>query len=245
MRVVEVSGEPGGRGADSGQAMSGPAMSGPADDAGGHQFGARLRDTLAARHARQTAHAEDVRAADADALRSARKAGGKHAVTFLSSLLADDWMMIRGYQNAAGGIGQLLVGNHGVVAMTSLHLDATVHCHGDKWRAERFDHHDGRSLGEIHLADRAGLSPSAQLNLAADALEHFLRASGVETSVLRVVLLNHPRSVLESSHRPTVAVFGSPYDLARWLKERPKILDRAGRRQIERLLTPEPDADPS
>ena len=101
-------------------------------------------------------------------------------------------MMIRGYSNSAGGIDQLLVGEHGVVAMTSLHLDAIVHCRGDKWRAEQFDHRTGTRIGEIHLHDQAGRSPNTQLNQAADELEQFLRSSGVEITALRAVLLNHP-----------------------------------------------------
>lgn len=242
MRVVEVSDGPSGQHHEAEhdhgrQAPFQPDLIGPASEPGEHHLASRLRDTLAARHAKQAAHQEDVRLADAGTLHSARKAGAKHAVTFLSGDLPDDWMLIRGYQNPAGAIAQLLVGNHGVVAMTSLHLDATVHCHGDKWRAEKVDHHSGQSLGEIHLSDQAGRSPSAQLNQAADALEQFLRSSGAPISVLRVVLLNHPCSRLETCHRPTVRVFASHYDLARWLKSLPKILDRAGRRQIERLLT--------
>ena len=242
MRVIELSGQPG----DAEQAPSTPDAIGivtadgtvtPADDPGEHRFASRLRDTLAARHASQAAHQEDVRLADAQAMRSARKAGGKQAVIFLGSLLGDDWMMVRGYQTSSGGIGQVLIGNHGVVAMTSLHLDATVHCHGDKWRAEKFDHRTGSCIGEIHLVDQTGRSPSAQLNHAADALEQFLRSSGIQIGVLRVVLLNHPRSRLEGRRSPTVQIFSSPYDLGRWLQELPKILDRAGRRQIERLIT--------
>lgn len=242
MRVVDVSGQPGGQHHqaerdDADQGPFSPDVIDPAADPGEHHLASRLRDTLAARHARQAAHQEDVLLADAGALHAARKAGAKHAMTMLGGQLDDDWMMIRGYQNAAGGIAQLLVGTHGVVAMTSLHLDATVHCHGDKWHAEKFGH-DGKSLGEIHLADQAGHSPSTQLNQAADALEQFLRSSGVQVSVLRVVLLNHPRSRLEESRRPAVQIFASHYDVVRWLKDRPKIFDRAGRRQIERLLTP-------
>jgi hypothetical protein len=242
MRVVEASGHPGGQHNaaehdDTRQAPFGPDLIDPAADAGGHRFGSRLRDTLAARHAGQLAHQEDERLADAQVVHSARKAGGKQAINFLGGELGDDWMLIRGYQNSSGPIGQLLVGNHGVVAMTSLNLDATVHCHGDTWRAEKVDHHSGKSLGEIHLADQAGRSPSTQLNQAADTLEQFLRSSGVQIAVQRVVWLSHTFSRLEGSHRPTVHIFASHYDLARWLKELPKILDRAGRRQIERLFT--------
>ncbi len=235
MRFVELPGEPGGQGEDAEQPFT-PQLSGPAADPGEHRFASRLRDTLDARHARQAGHQEDLRLADGSTMRSAREEGGTQAKVFLGSLLGDDWMMIHGYQNSAGGIGQLLVGVHGVVAMTSLHLDAVVHCQGDKWRAEQFDHRTGTRTGVIRLHDQAGRSPSTQLNQAADELEQFLRSSGAEIMVLRVVLLNHPRSRVEERLQQTVNIFASPYDLGRWLDDLPKILDRAGRRQLERLL---------
>ncbi len=234
MRFVELPDQPGGQDAE--QPFM-PQLSGPAADPGGHRFGSRLRDSLDARHARQAAHQEDVRLADASVLDTAVEEGGRQAKIFLQSLLGDEWMMIHGYRNPAGGIGQVLVGERGVVAMTSLHLDATVHCQGDKWRAEVFDHRAGKRIGELRLHDRAGRSPSAQLHQAADGLEQFLRSSGVEIRVLRVVLLNHPRSQVGENLRQNLNIFASPYDLGRWLNDLPEVLDRAGRRQIDRLLT--------
>jgi len=237
VRFVELPGQPGGQDEDANAEQAFTAqMSAPAPDPGGHKFGSRLRDNLDARHARQAAHQEDVRLADASAIDSALEEGGRQAKIFLQSLLGDEWMMISGYRNSAGGIGQLLVGEHGVVAMTSLHLDATVHCHGDKWRAEVFDHRAGKRIAEIRLHDQAGRSPSTQLNQAADELEQFLRSSGIGIAVLRVVLLNHPRSQVGENLRQTLNIFSSPYDLGRWLNDLPEVLDRAGRRQLDRLL---------
>lgn len=236
MRVVEVSGQHGGQRDDAAQAPPRSDLIGPATDAGGHRFGSRLRDTLAARHASQLAHAEDARLASAEVVKAARKSGAQHAVKSLAAELGDDWILVRGYQNSAGGIGQLLLGTHGVVAVTSLSLDATVRCHGDKWRAERVDK-NGQSLGEINLDDRSGRSPSAQLNQAADELEKFLRSAGLQVTVLRAVLLNHFRSRVEDSHRPTAQIFTSHYELGDWLRKLPKVLDRGQRRKIEELLT--------
>ncbi len=234
MRVIEASGQPGNRRDGAEQAPLGPEAINPAADPDEHHFASRLRDTLAARHAQQAVHQEDLRSAEGQALRTARKTGGKQAVTFLSSLLDDGWTMIRGYQNSSGGIGQLLLGAHGLVAITSLHLDATVHCHGDKWQADKIDH-QRESLVETHLVDQSGRSPSTQLNQAADTLEQFLRSSGVEIRVPRVVLLTRSGSLGEC-RRSTVQAFASPYDLARWLKELPKVLDRGQRRKIEELV---------
>lgn len=237
MRVIDISGQHGGHHDDADQVPSGPQMIGPGADAGEHHFGGRLRDTLAARHAAQAAHQEDERQLDAQTMRSLRKGGSKTALSFLPSLLDDGWTMIRGYQNSAGGIGQVLVSAHGVVAMTSLHLDATVHCHGDKWTAETFNHREGIRVSESHLLDGTGRSPSVQLNQAADELEHFLRSSGVDIKMPRVVLLNHPRSRVEETRRPSVQIFASPYDLEPWLKKLPKTLDRGQRHKIEELIT--------
>jgi hypothetical protein len=225
MRFVELPGEP--------EQSFTPQLSSPAV-AGEHR--SRLRDALDARHDRQAAHQQERQLADATAIDSALEEGGAQAKIFLASLLGDDWMMIHGYQNSAGGIGQLLLGEPGVVAMTSLHLDATVYCHGDKWRAEQFDHRTGSRIGEIHLRDQEGRSPDTQLNQAADELERFLRSSELQITVLRVVLLNHSRSQLGETLRQTVNIFTSPYDLGRWLDDLPKLLDRGGRRQLERLL---------
>jgi len=238
MRVIEVSVQPVGDRRDTAQqAPFGSGAIGPGAESSEHHLGSRLRDTLAARHAMQAAHQEDVRQVEADAMHAARKAGSKQAMIQLTSLLDDSWTMIRRLQYSSDGIGQILVGTHGVVAMTSLYLDATVHCHGDKLHAEKYDHHDGHSLGEIHLADQTGRPPSAQLNQAANELEKSLKSSGIKISVLRVVLFNHPRSRVEESRRPTAQIFASPYDLARWLRELPKILDRGQRKAIEELIS--------
>jgi hypothetical protein len=204
---------------------------------GEHQFASRLRGTLAALHAAQAARQQDARSADAETLHAAAEAGGEQAVIYLASLLGDGWTLVRGYQNSAGGIGQVLLGARGVVAMTSLHLDATVHCNGDRWRASQFGR-DGKLLGHFGLADQAGRSPGTQLNQAADTLEQFPRSAGAQISVMRAVLLSHPRSYLEEDQqRRAPRVFASPYDLARWLQEQPKTLDKAVRQQIEHMLT--------
>lgn len=202
---------------------------GPAAGPGQQHLATRLLDPLAAHHARQLAHAEDLRAAgsaDAGELKGARKLGAKHAATDLQAHLGDDWVLFHGLRTTGGGIGQLLIGPRGLVAMTSMYLDATVHCRGDKWHAEK-----------LSLDDRDGRSPSVQLNQAADVLEKCLHAAGLRFSVQRVVLLNHPRSAQGEWHRPTVQVFGSAFDFITWLNKLPKTLDRGQKRQLENLIT--------
>ncbi len=252
MRTVEWSGHPLGDPSQAPAASPGlPARSaalGPATEPDQQRIGSRLLDPLAARHARQLAHADDLRAASAGELKSARKLGARYVVTDLESRLGDDWVLVRGLLTVGGGIGQVLIGPHGVIAMTSLHLDATVHCHGDNWRAEKPVRHDHGSKQDEHhgwhnetstelsLDDQDGRSPSVQLNQAADVLEKFLHAAGPRFSVQRVILLNHPRLERGTWHRPTVNVLGSAADLLTWLNKLPKTLDRGQRRQIENLI---------
>lgn len=220
MRIVEWSGHP--FGDVPGAAASGrmPARSqilgpgaDPDKDPDQHHLASRLLDPLAARRARQLAHAEDLHAAgstDANELKGARKSGAKWAASYLNGPLGDDWVMFRGYRNARGPIGGLLLGPRGLVAMTSLYLDAEVHCRGDKWHAEkRPGNASGATPRELSLLDPEGRSPSVQLNQAADLLEEFLHTAGVRLKVQRVVLLNHPRQPESELHRPTVRVFDS------------------------------------
>lgn len=219
--------------ANSGSMSSGPTAFGPADDAGEHHFASQLRDKLGARRASQQAHQQDMRGVEVQALRSAKKAGAKNTLSNLS--LGDDWIMYRGYRNAGGEIHQLLLGPHGLVAMTSLYLDGRVHCHGDKWHVEKFGR-NGQELGHNSLDDRQGRSPSAALHHAADVLEKTLHSAGHKLRVHRAVLLNHPKAFQSESHRPTVQVFTSSWDLVNWLNKTPKVLDRGGRHQIESLI---------
>lgn len=233
MRVVVLPGQPGAAQEDDDWRE---ASIGPMDGSGQPQRSSRLHDAFAARRARQQAQTEDLRLASAEFVNAARQSGAQHAVKMLSAELGGDWILVRGYQNSAGGIGQLLVGTHGVMALTSLSLDATVRCHGDKWHAERLDKHY-QSLGEVSLNDHAGRSPSAQLNHAADELEKFLKSAGMRITVLRAVLLNHFNSRVEESNRPTVQIFTSVYELGTWLRDLPKVLDKGQRKKIEELLT--------
>jgi hypothetical protein len=252
MRIVEWSGrpvggaQPGTRGSQSrtGQRSEG---FGPMTDADAepHRFGSLL-DPLAARHARQRAHAEDLaHAGTAGEVKGAVKLGGRHFATDLEGRLGDDWLLIHGLATSSGPVSQLLLGPAGLVALTSLHLNATVHCRGDNWHAEREvkpGGHPGAHPGgggssvEVSLDDHQGRSPSVALNQAADTLEKFLRSAGEQLRIERVVLINHPRPGDDHWHRPTVHVLGSTSDFLSWLHKLPKILDRGQKRQIEKLI---------
>jgi hypothetical protein len=253
MRIVEWSGHPVGdaqAGTGSSQSRMGQRSQvlGPDADQG-HRFGALL-DPLAARHARQRAHAEDLaEAGGTGGIKGAVKLGGRHAANDLGERLGDDWLLIHGLYTTAGPISQLLLGRPGLVALTSLYLNATVHCRGDKWHAEKEAKSGGRSGGledrssqhhgpgvEVSLDDRQGRSPSVALNQAADTLEKFLRPAGIPMRVERAVLIHHPGPAEDQWHRPAVHVFSSTFDFLTWLHKLPKILDRGQKRQIESLI---------
>lgn len=240
MRIAEWSGHPIGEahpGAGRSQSQPGQRSQvlGPGAETGGHRFGSLL-DPLAARHARQRAHAEDLaEAGGTSGVKGAVKLGGRHVTTDLGERLGDDWLLIHGLFTTAGPISQLLLGPPGLVALTSLHLNAKVHCRGDKWHAEK-EPKPGERRVEISLDDRQGRSPSVALNQAADTLEKFLRPAGMPLRVERVVLIHHPGPGEDQWHRPTVHTFGSTFDFITWLHKLPKILDRGQKRQIEKLI---------
>lgn len=242
MRLVEVAGGLSREHSQSGDSPSaGPSWSdphGPEATAEQHGFTAQLRDVMGARRARNLAHLQDERAAvlpSGESVKSVRKAGSKHAVSDLQQRLGDDWALLRGYHNSRGPIGQLLIGPTGLIAMTSVYVEATVHCRGERWHAEK-EGRDGQHQ-DIHLTDLDGRSVSVELNQCADELEELLRAAGVKVSIERVVLLNHPRSQLGGSFRPSVHIFTSTADLVTWLHQRPKTLDRGAKRQLEELIS--------
>jgi hypothetical protein len=83
------------------------------------------------------------------------------------------------------------------------------------------------------LEDARGRTPSVQLNEPADALAAFLKQFGQPVDVERVVLLVHPKAVVERHDHPTVVV-GKSVDAV--LKSRRQRLNRAQRSEIERLI---------
>lgn len=246
MRIVEVTGglghRQGGTGAPPSRGQAGSVILGPESEAAHHGLVASLHDSLAARRAGHLVHVQDERAGappGVHSIKSFRKAGSKHAVLDLQTRLGDNWVLLRGYQNSCGPIGQLLIGPAGVIAMTSLHLEAAVRCHGNKWHAEWLAA-STQQHGELHLDDLDGRSPSVQLNQSADELESLLRAAGTPVSIERVVLFSHPRTRVENCLRPAVRIFASAGDLVFWLHELPKTLDRGVKRQLEDLITGKP-----
>ncbi len=197
-----------------------------------------FRDTLATRRATALGKIDDLRAVappDIVALREAKAQGERHTAAELARSIGSEWVMLRGYHNEAGQIDQLLLGSRGLVAIGSMWLNATVHCDGDSWRADRFDNYE-QFLGRMSIDDNLGRSPSEQLNEPADTLTDVLRMHGHDIGVARVILLTYPLSRLGKCRKPEVTIFTSVSDLTSWLHRLPRALDAATCTAIEKLI---------
>lgn len=94
----------------------------------------------------------------------------------------------------------------------------------------------GAPTARTAFAGPADRSPSSQVNQPADVLDKQLRGAGLETGVLRAIVLNHPRSRRGNCRRPTVEIFASVVDFVSWLQKMPQMLDRAGLTEIEDVI---------
>jgi hypothetical protein len=162
--------------------------------------------------------------------------GELQVVADFAAVLADDWVLMRGYCNTRGEIDYLLLGPAGLVAMQGRHLNAIVACEGDKWLFTTFDGH-GQIAGRGEFTDRRGRSPSVQLNEPADLLERLLSSHCGKVSILRVVLLTHPDAKLGRCKTPTVHIATSARDLACQLADNPPVIGAVQRARLEELVT--------
>ncbi|HEX5189120.1 MAG TPA: nuclease-related domain-containing protein [Streptosporangiaceae bacterium] len=202
------------------------------------QWTAWLRAALAVRKLRRLTPAAPPfpgPPSDAEEKLAAGVAGEQQVVTEFGRILGDDWVLLRGYCNRRGEVDHLLLGPPGLVAVESKHLNATVHCDGDSWRFEKFDRF-GNLVSRGSLTDRAGRSPSVQLNEPADLLEQFLRTRAGTATILRVVLLTHPNSRCGVCRHENVHVATSALALAGQLNDMPPVLGAAQRARIEELI---------
>jgi hypothetical protein len=165
-------------------------------------------------------------------------AGERQVADELGRAFGDDWVLMRGYKNGLGEIDHLLVGPAGLVAIEVKNINGTVHCEGDKWRADKYDRY-GNLVQQYDLVDsgRRQRSPSLQLNEPADLLEDFLHSRGEDVDVLRVVLLTHPRSRIGVCSRATVHIFTSADEVTRLLTKVPQPLSEVRLARITALVT--------
>jgi hypothetical protein len=161
--------------------------------------------------------------------------GEPQVLADFAGVLADDWVLVRGYCNPSGEIDYLLLGPTGLVAIQTRHVDVTVTCDGDYWLFTTTDERDNISERGA-FADGRGRSPSVQLNEPADLLEQLLSLHCGKVSVLRVVLLTHPDAKLGSCKDATVHIATSARDLACQLADLPPVIGAARRARLEELI---------
>ena len=126
--------------------------------------------------------------------------GEQHAATHWANLLDDRWTLISGYLSRRGEVDQILVGPGGVFAIEIKNLNGVIHCDGDRWWRDKYDRYGNLVREGELIEDRAGRSPSVQLNEVADALEAELKRRGLAVGVTRAIALTHPRSATGNLH---------------------------------------------
>jgi hypothetical protein len=170
-----------------------------------------------------------------EAVLQAGVTGEQSAQDALGRIFGDDWVMLRGYRNQAGEIDQLLLGPRGLIAVEVKHLNATVHCDGDEWRADRYDKY-GNLVEQYAITDGGGRSPGRQLNEPADLLEQFLHSRGHPIPILRIVLLTHPRSRIGNCRSADVRITTSAREIGQLVRDSGIALDPVLAGAIEYLI---------
>jgi hypothetical protein len=175
------------------------------------------------------------RGSDREEILAAGVAGEQSAETALGRVFGDDWVMLRGYRNRAGEIDQLLLGPRGLIAIEVKYLNATVHCDGDHWRADKYDKY-GHLVEQHSVTDRGGRSPARQINETADELEQFLHSRGHPLPIQRVVLLTHPRSRIGNCRSAGVRISTSAREVGQLARDSGIALDPVLAGAIEYLI---------
>ena len=204
----------------------------------GRQWRAWLRGTL--QISRELQNVPSALPAAAEVLERqesmwAEVAGEREAQAALGRIFGDGWVLLRGYRNQAGTIDHLILGRRGLIAIEVRHLDGTVHCDGDDWRADKYDE-DGSLVSQHPIADSGGRSPGRQLDEPADQLEQLLRTGGHRVPVQRVVLLTHPRSKVGGRRNSAVHITTSAQDIGELASNSAVALDVAKVNAIEQLI---------
>jgi Nuclease-related domain len=162
-------------------------------------------------------------------------AGERQIAVELGQVFGDEWVLFRGYRNRRGEIDHLLLGPRGLFAIEVKYRNATVYINGDHWQFEKFDQW-GNRVEQGSIEDRTGRSPSMQLNEPADDLEKFLRSRRQPVSIIRIVILNHPRSRVGRSQHLTVYVTTSSEYIVGLVNDSRVELPGSRLAQLERLI---------
>ena len=163
---------------------------------------------------------------------------GEESLTeFLAQTLDDQYIFVKGYRNMKGEIDGILVGPAGVIGMEVKNYKGTIHCTGDLWSRDKDDAWGNQVLFREQITDRAGRSPSVQLNESAERLEAFLRQVLPACRVSRHVIFTNEEACFGDLRDLTVdGVFllrdWDPRDMLRLSTSRltPRDVDTAVRR---------------
>ena len=144
----------------------------------------------------------------------AGKAGEKLAATRLSVSLGNDWTLLSGYNGPGGEVDHILVGPMGVCAIEVKHINGSLNVVGDEWTLEKYDKYGNLVEANRPVTNKAGLSPSEQVNRAVKPLERFLARRSVVKRIRRAVVLTHERAEVNRMIEPTVDHSGRIGDLS-------------------------------
>ena len=198
-----------------------------------------VRLIFAVRRAQRAARRQQVMSAPPTNREQALRAGGDaedRVADDLSAVLADEWLLFRGYRNNRGEIDGLLLGPRGLFAYEVKYVNATVDIKGDDWWAAKFDKYGNQVESRAPMTDRGGRSPSRQLNDPASALADWLRRRGHQASIKRIVLLTHHNAQVGTSSGATVQVVKSAQGLLRMVERAPVTLRAGQQAEIAELI---------
>ena len=137
------------------------------------------------------------RAGEEDRVWQAGSEGESKVTAYLSSRLGDDWTLLSGYRGTGGEIDQILVGPKGACALETKFINGKVIVLGDDWTLTKYDKYGNVVERGKQVQDRAGRSPSAQINGSVKPLESFLSKRKIIPRVGRAVILAHDRSDIQ------------------------------------------------
>ncbi|MBT8227664.1 MAG: NERD domain-containing protein [Dactylosporangium sp.] len=162
---------------------------------------------------------------------------GEEILTWaLSSVLPDEWVMLRGYRNRGGETDHVLVGPQGVWAVEVKRRRVRLHAVADQWWFEKLDAR-GRSVETGHAVDGGGRTWGRQVAEVTEGLSAWLTRNGHAVPVHTAVMLMHEQAQLGRSHRAGVDLLAThPTDLLQAIADHASPLAPGACEQIVALI---------
>lgn len=124
----------------------------------------------------------------------------------LASMLSGSiWTLMRGYKNKGGEISHLLIGPVGIVALGCEHVAGTIVCTKDRWVRQKYDQ-SGAPVTQVPIVNRAGKSPSQQINESVEHVRELLSEKGETCDITKAVILTHPDVRVDVVDAPTIQI---------------------------------------